>query len=90
MLGIFNFTPDRLEPFLTDSGARSAIYLHDPGKRVSRRWGSTTCPRTWLVDAKGRIAYRHELREGEMRPSPVPRQVWNRLEHARPVRTAAR
>jgi peroxiredoxin len=90
MLGIFSFTPDRLEPFLTSSGARSAVYLYDPNKGVGRRWGSTTCPRTWLVDAKGRIAYRHELRDGEIRPSRVPRQVWNRLEHPKPLRTAAR
>lgn len=90
IVNVHTFTSDRVEPFIKDTGAKHATYLHDPGKKVGRRWGSLTCPRTWLIDEQGKIAYRHEEPEGAMRPSPVPAQVRSVLERPKLLRTAAR
>jgi peroxiredoxin len=90
MLGVCSFDADHLEPFLKDTSARHAVYLHDPGKRVGAMWGSTVCPRSWVIDEQGKIAFRHEEQEGSMQPSPVPTQVWNLLDQSKLLRTAAR
>jgi peroxiredoxin len=90
ILGLAHFTADRVAPFIKDTGAKHAVYLIDEGKRVSRRWGSMTCPRTWLVDETGKIAFRHEDQEGAMRPSPVPKKVMALLDSPKLLRTAAR
>jgi peroxiredoxin len=90
MLGLCSFSPDRLVPFIHDTGAKHTVYLFDDHKQVGQRWGSTKCPRTWLIDEKGRISYRHEEPEGEMQPSPVPLQVRAVLERPQMLQTTAR
>lgn len=90
VVSVHTFASDRVPPFIKDTGAKNATYLHDPGKKVSRQWGSMTCPRTWLIDESGKIAYRHEEPEGGMQPSPVPRQVRAVLDRPRLLLTAAR
>jgi cytochrome c biogenesis protein CcmG/thiol:disulfide interchange protein DsbE len=89
-INVHTFTPDRVGPFIKDTGAKNATYLYDPGKAVSRRWGSTECPRTWLIDEEGKIAYRHEMMEANRQPSPVPARVRAVLDRPKLLRTAAR
>jgi cytochrome c biogenesis protein CcmG, thiol:disulfide interchange protein DsbE len=90
ILSLCHFTSDRVAPFIQDTGAKHALYLIDEGKKVSQRWGSMKCPRTWLIDGQGKIAYRHEDMEGGMQPSPVPAQVRAVLDRPQLLRTAAR
>jgi peroxiredoxin len=92
LIGIHYFSPDRLQPFIEEAKAKDLLYLYDPDKEVGRRWGSKTCPRTWIVDEQGRIAYRHELADSEV-PVPrtaVPRQVRSLLSQPKLQLTSAR
>jgi thioredoxin-dependent peroxiredoxin len=81
-LGICHFAPDRLAPFIKDTGAKDLLYVEDPGKQVALRYGSPVCPRTWVVDENGKIAYRHEESMTAMLHSPVPKQVETKLASA--------
>jgi peroxiredoxin len=92
LVGIHYFRPDRLKPFIEEAKADDLLYLYDPDKEVGRRWGSTTCPRTWIVDEQGRIAYRHELAEAEVPVprTPVPNQVRALLAQPKLQLTSAR
>ena len=81
-LGICYFQPDRLAPFVKETGAKDLLYVHDPGKQVGLRYGSPVCPRTWVVDENGKIAYRHEETMTGMLHSPVPSQVAVKLASA--------
>jgi peroxiredoxin len=81
-MGICYFQPDRLPPFVKDTGAKDLLYLYDPGKQVGMRYGSPHCPRTWVVDENGKIAYRHEETMTGMLHSPVPAQVSMKLASA--------
>ncbi len=90
VLGLASFSQDRLVPFIHDTGAKHTLYLHDEGKHVGRQWGSTVCPRVWVVDESGKIAFRHEEPEGSMQPSPVPAEVKAVLERPQLLQTAAR
>jgi peroxiredoxin len=80
MIGICFFAPDRLAPFVKATGAKNLIYLHDPGHMVGMRYGSRVCPRAWVIDEKGRIAFRHEEMEASMPHSPVPARIEALLE----------
>ena len=44
-----------IEPFVTEHGLRFLV-LHDPGKRVSRRYEVLQYPETWIVGRDGRLA----------------------------------
>jgi peroxiredoxin len=92
VIGIHYFRPDRLKPFIEESGGKDILYLYDPEKEVGRRWGSTVCPRTWVIDEQGRIVYRHEEEEATMAAaqSPVPHQVRRVLSRSKLQLTAAR
>jgi peroxiredoxin Q/BCP len=88
-IGICYFQPDRLPPFIKETGAKDLLYLYDPGKQVGIRYGSPVCPRTWVVDENGKIAYRHESSETAMLHSPVPGQVGVKLASANMLTNAA-
>ena len=90
ILGIWHPDADRVAPFVKDTGAKNIIYLHDPDRKTGVTWGSMMCPRTWVVDERGKIAYRHEEPEASMPKSPVPMQVRNLLEKPKLQLTAAR
>lgn len=80
MLGICFFDPDRLPIFVKETGAKNLIYLHDPGHETGMRYGSRVCPRAWIIDEHGRIAFRHEEMEANMPHSPVPDRIQSLLE----------
>jgi len=80
LIGICFFEPDRLAPFVKDTGARDLVYLHDPGHMVGIRYGSRVCPRAWIIDENGKIAFRHEEMEASMPHSPVPAKIQALLE----------
>lgn len=80
LIGICFFEPDRLPIFLKETGAKNMIYLYDPGHATGARWGSRTCPRAWIVDENGKIAFRHEEVEASMPHSPVPAKIESLLE----------
>jgi hypothetical protein len=68
--------------FIKATGAKNMLYLHDPGHKVGIEYGSRICPRTWLVDEHGKIAYRHEEQEADMPQNAITitREVTQRLE----------
>lgn len=90
VVGICYFAPDRLQPFIKDTGAKDLIYLHDVDKKIGTLYGSKVCPRTWLIDEHGKVAYRHEEIESSMPHSPVPIRVRELLARPQLQMTAAR
>jgi peroxiredoxin len=90
LVGICFFEPDRLAPFVKDTGAKNIVYLHDPGHQVGARYGSRVCPRAWVIDEHGKIAFRHEEMEATMPHSPVPSRIEALLEQRRIQLTSAR
>jgi peroxiredoxin len=80
VLGIWHPDADRVASFVKDTGAKNIIYLHDPDRKAGVAWGSIKCPRTWVVDESGKIAYRHEEMEVEMPKSPITKTVKALLE----------
>jgi peroxiredoxin len=81
-IGICFFQPDRLPMFIHDTGAKNMIYVSDPGPphRTALRYGSPVCPRAWVIDENGKIAFRHEEVEASMPHSPVPDRIQALLE----------
>jgi len=90
LVGICFFEPDRLAPFVKDTGAKNMVYLYDPGHQVGARYGSRVCPRAWVIDERGKIAFRHEEMEATMPHSPVPGRIEALLEQRRIQLTSAR
>jgi peroxiredoxin len=90
LVGICFFEPDRLSKFIQATGAKNMIYLHDPGHQVGARYGSRVCPRAWVIDEHGKIAFRHEEMEASMPHSPVPGRIQALLQQRRIQLTSAR
>ena len=90
LVGICFFEPDRLSKFVQATGATNMIYLHDPGHQVGARYGSRVCPRAWVIDEHGKIAFRHEEMEATMPHSPVPGRIQALLQQRRIQLTSAR
>jgi len=90
ILGIWHPDADRVAPFVKETGAKNIVYLHDPDRKTGVAWGSIKCPRTWVLNESGKIAYRHEDVEAEMPKSPVMAQVRSLLEKPKLQLTAAR
>jgi peroxiredoxin len=76
-IGVCFFEPDRLPMFVKATGAKNMIYLSDPGPphQVGIRYGSRVCPRAWVIDENGKIAFRHEEMEANMPHSAVPAKI---------------
>jgi peroxiredoxin len=53
------FRGDRLRQFRAATGFRGPI-LFDREGEAARAYKSISCPRVWLLDRDGRIAYRHD------------------------------
>lgn len=57
VLGVTAMGPADAGSFARSDGGGYTVLLDSYGT-VSRRWGSTTCPQSWLIDPRGRVIYR--------------------------------
>jgi peroxiredoxin len=75
VLGISTIHPEQIQSWCRAIGIRFPV-LFDPNYEIAEMYTSTDCPRSWVINKKGKVMYTSRKQDS---PSAVARALWRSL-----------